>query len=152
MALILRCFPGRDEGTDLRVLRHPNKDSNFFFQNGACLVGELFPHPVGVFCTHLEPPNCHISEKHMQFKVFRDLGPSPETNVPKVAQLKAKYQVLVTRYQIPSTWYSCTRCLAPGTWYLVAISLRIPRNCYLVTTLPSTCYKVPNEALSFGNE
>ena len=37
--------------------------SNFVFQNGACLVGELFPHPVKVFCTHLEPPNCHISNK-----------------------------------------------------------------------------------------
>ena len=31
-------------------------------QNGACLVGELFPHPVGVFCTHLEPPKCHIRQ------------------------------------------------------------------------------------------
>ena len=28
--------------------------------NRACLGGELFPHTVGVFCNHLEPPNCNI--------------------------------------------------------------------------------------------
>jgi len=25
-------------------------------------VGKLFPHPVGVFCTILEPPQCHIMQ------------------------------------------------------------------------------------------
>ena len=25
--------------------------------------GELFPHPVGVFCMHLEPPQFHIMQK-----------------------------------------------------------------------------------------
>jgi hypothetical protein len=30
-------------------------------QNSACLVGKSFPHPVGVFCDHLEPPSCHIA-------------------------------------------------------------------------------------------
>ena len=24
------------------------------------LVGKMFPHPMGVFCTHLEPPKSHI--------------------------------------------------------------------------------------------
>ena len=24
----------------------------------------MFPHPVGVFCTHLEPPNGHFSKNH----------------------------------------------------------------------------------------
>ena len=52
------------DGYILPEFRHPDKNSNFFFpQNGACLVGEVFPHPVGVFCTHLEPPNCHILKK-----------------------------------------------------------------------------------------
>ncbi len=27
------------------------------------LVGKWFPHPVWVFCTHLEPPKCHIRPK-----------------------------------------------------------------------------------------
>jgi hypothetical protein len=31
-------------------------------QNGVCLVGKSFPHPVGVFCTHQEPPGCRISK------------------------------------------------------------------------------------------
>jgi hypothetical protein len=26
-------------------------------------VGKSFPHPVGVFCTHLEPPRYHVSTK-----------------------------------------------------------------------------------------
>jgi hypothetical protein len=25
-------------------------------------VGKSFPHPVGAFCTHLEPPSCHIAK------------------------------------------------------------------------------------------
>jgi hypothetical protein len=25
-------------------------------------VGKSFPHPVAVFCTHLEPPSCHIAK------------------------------------------------------------------------------------------
>jgi len=27
------------------------------------LVWKLFPHPVGIFCTLLEPPNCHIVQQ-----------------------------------------------------------------------------------------
>ena len=33
------------------------------FQKSPGLVWKLFPHPVGVFCTLLEPPNCHIMQK-----------------------------------------------------------------------------------------
>jgi hypothetical protein len=29
------------------------------YQNGVCLVGKSFPHPVWIFCTQLEPPSCH---------------------------------------------------------------------------------------------
>ena len=25
-------------------------------------MGKLFPHPMGVFCTHLEPPKSHIDQ------------------------------------------------------------------------------------------
>ena len=32
-------------------------------QNGVCLAGNSFPHPVGVFCTHLEPPKSHIGKQ-----------------------------------------------------------------------------------------
>ena len=34
-----------------------------FFPKMFLLVGKMFPHPVGVFCTHLEPPNSHIRKK-----------------------------------------------------------------------------------------
>ena len=29
-------------------------------QKWVCLVGKMFPHPVASFCTHLDPPSCHI--------------------------------------------------------------------------------------------
>ena len=32
-------------------------------RNGVCLVGKSYPYPVGVFCTHLEAPKCHIERK-----------------------------------------------------------------------------------------
>jgi len=38
------------------------KVQTFVSQNDACLVGELFPRPVGVFFTHLEPPNGHFQK------------------------------------------------------------------------------------------
>ena len=34
-------------------------------------MGKSFPHPVGVFCTHLEPPICHLIQKiYFQVCVF----------------------------------------------------------------------------------
>ena len=54
----------------------PKTKFKLCFQNGACLVGKILAPLVGVFCTHLEPPNCHISPNRF-FQVFRDLGPSP---------------------------------------------------------------------------
>ena len=33
------------------------------FQKCVDLVGISFPHPVGVFCTLLEPPKCHIGKQ-----------------------------------------------------------------------------------------
>ena len=40
------------------------------FREGASLVGQLFPHPVGVFCTLLGPPNCHIVQNHILLWMF----------------------------------------------------------------------------------
>ena len=56
--------------------------SNFVFQNGACLVGELFPRPVRVFCTHLEPPNGHFFKTFCSrvFRMFWILRISCKTN------------------------------------------------------------------------
>ena len=34
-----------------------------------CLVWKMFPDPVGVFCTLLEPPNYHIVQKFIAFSV-----------------------------------------------------------------------------------
>ena len=39
-------------------------------QNGVCLAGKSFPHPVGVFCTHLEPPKSHIRKKKIVPKLI----------------------------------------------------------------------------------
>jgi hypothetical protein len=39
------------------------KIQTFFSRNGDSLAGKLFPPPVGVFCTHLEPPKCLIMQK-----------------------------------------------------------------------------------------
>ena len=62
---------GRDviEDSPLPEFRHLR--NSLVSQNGACLVGELFPHPIGVCCTHLEPPNCNISENRCFFELFR---------------------------------------------------------------------------------
>ena len=38
----------------------PKERQKIKFPELACLVGKWFPHPVGVFCTILEPPKCHI--------------------------------------------------------------------------------------------
>ena len=67
----------------LELLGHPKKSSNFFVQNGACLVGKILAPLVGVFCTHLEPPNCHIwqTSKFSRFWGFLDF---PENNSSKV--------------------------------------------------------------------
>ena len=32
------------------------------FQEWVCLVWKMFPHPVRVFCTPLEPPNSHMEQ------------------------------------------------------------------------------------------
>ena len=59
--------------TENTILRDKSRKSinNLISQNGACLVGELFPHPVGVFCSHLEPPKCHIGpEQIIYFPIY----------------------------------------------------------------------------------
>ena len=39
-------------------------------------MGKLFPHPMGVFHTLLEPPKCHVSQKNRllpdftEFRIF----------------------------------------------------------------------------------
>ena len=33
-------------------------------QNGVYPVGKSSPHPSKAFCTHLEPPSCHISKTY----------------------------------------------------------------------------------------
>ncbi len=44
-----------------------------FSQNGACVVGKMIPHPVGVFCTHLEAPKCHIEQKSNLGRIFFEI-------------------------------------------------------------------------------
>ena len=39
-------------------------------QNGVCLAGKSFPHPVGVFCTHLDPPKSHIRQTLLFFNNY----------------------------------------------------------------------------------
>ena len=39
-------------------------------QNWVCLVWKLFPHPVGVFCTYVRLPNCHIMKIIFLFFIF----------------------------------------------------------------------------------
>ena len=50
------------QGLTWQSLDTRKKVQTVFSQNGACLVGKMIPHPVGVFCTHLGPPNGHFSK------------------------------------------------------------------------------------------
>ena len=52
------------------------KVQTFFSQNWVSLAGKLFPPPVGVFCTHLEPPKCLIMQKS-DFSGFYDFCDFP---------------------------------------------------------------------------
>ncbi len=52
------------------IARTADKTLCVFSQNGACLVGKMMPHPVGVFCTHLEAPKCHIVQKTFVDRLF----------------------------------------------------------------------------------
>ena len=70
--------PEAEHDESWQSLDSQNKVQSFCFQNGACLVGELFPHPVGVFCTHLEPPNGHFSKNHLFSMIFGIWGPPPK--------------------------------------------------------------------------
>ena len=46
------------------------RKENTTFRKCVCLVWKLFPDPVGVFCTLLEAPNCHIAQNPI-FDDFR---------------------------------------------------------------------------------
>ena len=44
--------------------------TNLIFSQMFLLVGKMFPHPVGVFCIHLEPPKSHIRKQKWVPKNF----------------------------------------------------------------------------------
>ncbi len=93
----------------LALLRQQNKQSNLFSQNGACLVGKMIPHPVGVFCTHLEGPNGHISKT--SFFVWR-FRPTPVKTSLKVHPSNA-LQIFEETLPNPSKHNLSELCLSP---------------------------------------
>ena len=53
---------GAKNATPDWVKNHTNGRTKTSSRNWAFLVGNLFPHPVGVFCTLLEAPSSHIAQ------------------------------------------------------------------------------------------
>ena len=73
----------------LALLGRPKKRLNFFSRNGLSLAGKSFRPLVAVFCTHLEPPNCHISENRcFCLSVFVDF---PENRTNKVCPISGEF-------------------------------------------------------------
>ena len=55
--------PGRPHQAKYMYISLENQHGFGSSQNGVCLAGKSFPHPVAVFCTHLDLPKCHIMQK-----------------------------------------------------------------------------------------
>ena len=71
-------FRDPSDSTILRPhLQQPKKTQTCCSQNDACLVGKMTAPLVRVFCTHLEPPNCHIAKKQNVSR-FRRIWDFPE--------------------------------------------------------------------------
>jgi hypothetical protein len=57
-----------------------------FPQNGVCVVSKMIPHPVGVLCTHLEAPRCHIRQKSFCWGIFDITGKTSSKARPRSAR------------------------------------------------------------------
>ena len=66
-------------------------------QNGACLVGKMIPHPVRVFCTHLEAPKCHIDQKTFCGGIFDITGQQIFKDCPN----SARCRLILARVTVP---------------------------------------------------